>query len=564
MKRSFDQEDDREPKRRRKDWISATATRNYMLKDPLLDFLSFHSSNRTSSSDSNVHTSYNFTEYIMQRGLDFEKEIVEQLKCKFGDDMVCIQATLPTNWAAFETKKHLDNKTPIIYGGCLKDEEECLHGIPDLIVRADYINKLVTKEAEQNPSDNEYRIVDIKFSTLQLRADGTHLLNAGSFPAFKAQLFVYDHMLRKICDNTSKKAYILGRRWKYATKGETHKGRSPFSRLGTIDFSTVDLDYVKRTKDAITWIKNLRAHPEWKVLPVPSVPELYPNMSNYYDHPFHEEKKRIAKQLAEITTLWMCGVKNRQLAHKQDVYRWDDDRCTPSLLGINGTRAPILERIIQVNKQNIERLPRVIKDNSWNWKEKYEDDLFVDFETVSDIFHDGDGDLIYLIGVGWVENDKWQYRKFLASELTREQEECICDEFLCFIYSFPNARCFHWSAAEPRIFEKSVENYHRHLIRKASKIQWIDVLQIFKREPIAIGGAFCYSLGEIADALRKWGRIKADWDDGNIIDGTSAMVAISCEKEITCASKIVREIVKYNETDCHVLFEILEYLRKDL
>ena len=58
-------------------WISATHTRNYMLKDPLLDWLNLHGESKGFVRDSHTNTELQnrlaSTRYIMENGNEFEK-----------------------------------------------------------------------------------------------------------------------------------------------------------------------------------------------------------------------------------------------------------------------------------------------------------------------------------------------------------------------------------------------------------------------------------------------------------------------------------------------------------
>ena len=70
--------------------------------------------------------------------------------------------------------------------------------------------------------DYHYVVIDIKFSTLPLRADGKHLLNSDKYPAYKAQCLIYRDAVGLIQGYTSQYAFILGRRWKYTQKDVKH------------------------------------------------------------------------------------------------------------------------------------------------------------------------------------------------------------------------------------------------------------------------------------------------------------------------------------------------------
>ena len=62
--------------RNTEDYISATCTRNYMLKDPLVDWLKLHSNCNTSGFFSKKD---GFVSFIMEKGKEFEAELVNYI-----------------------------------------------------------------------------------------------------------------------------------------------------------------------------------------------------------------------------------------------------------------------------------------------------------------------------------------------------------------------------------------------------------------------------------------------------------------------------------------------------
>jgi predicted RecB family nuclease len=128
---------------------------------------------------------------------------------------------------------------------------------------------------------------------------------------------------------------------------------------------------------------------------------------------------------------------------------------------------------------------------------------------------------------------------------------------------YPNKpiRIFHWSHAE-KTFITSADDRHRNKWTKwLSTIEWIDLCQIFKSEPIVVKDAFDFSIKSIGSALFKHQKIKTHWDT-NITNGLSAMMdAIKYYK--TKDESIIQDIVKYNEIDCKIMWEITDYLRKN-
>ena len=92
-----------------------------------------------------------------------------------------------------------------------------------------------------------------------------------------------------------------------------------------------------RVDAAVLWVRRVRSEGhQWQVTPEPSIPELYPNMTNTYDSPWSATKKQIAAELDELTLLWQVGYDKRNAAHETELKRWTDPRCSPETLGITG------------------------------------------------------------------------------------------------------------------------------------------------------------------------------------------------------------------------------------
>lgn len=547
------------------DWVSATATRAYLLKDPILDWFKV-----TSKSFIPRSNSMSFTPFIMEKGNEFEEHVDEFIKKKFAGNYVDIGGTFANcrseqhfNMTVDAIKKNI----PIIISGVLFDTELKLYGIPDLIVRSDWLHKLV----DNPPAINKkcYVIVDIKFTTLKLRCDGIHLLNEGMVPAHKGQTYIYNKILSKIQNHDPQKAFLLGRRWKYTSRGETYCGNSCFDKLATIDFVENDKIYVEETQRAIEWVRNVRENGRsWNPLDC-SNPNLFPNMANSYDFPWRSKKEELANEIGEITKLWMCGVKNRKVAHRQNVLSWTDPKCNTNVLGIyKGVSKKIIDQMIQLNR-NEEHLiiPSKILNNSNKWKEQSSTDMFVDFETINDVIATDFKELplckpmniIYMIGVGFVENGKWKHVSFVVDEISEEAENKICDEFYKFV---GNNRLFHWTSAEVSSWNRMMKRRNKNMI-----LNWVDMFPVFKKEPILIKGVFNFSLKQIAKKMYEYGMIDTTWDT-QCTDGASAMVACVLAKDEAKKQNIplsetesMNDARRYNEIDCKTIFEIVTYLR---
>lgn len=614
-------------------WVSATGVKNYLIRDPLLDFLNYHSKNLAKKKEyqklileameeKGKEDPTNFHHFLCQQGNEFEKKLILHLTKRFGSQIIDLHGSFQSDYQKKqeETIEAMKRGIPIIYSGVLLDSKTKTYGIPDLIVRSDWLRKLVEdspipKKIEKIGApllgtNYHYRIVDIKFTTLALRANGTHLLNAGYIPAYKGQLFIYNSALAQIQGYNPQEAYLLGRKWKYTTKGMDYRSPECLSRLGVVDFTKVDKDIPEKVEKALNWVRDMRVNGKsWNLfsLPLPR-PELYPNMSNRADYPWTKVKEVMAAQIKEITTLWMCGTKERHRAHDQGIYQWTSKNCTPEKLGINSfERSRILTEILRINQQKKDKvLPLRIENNSRNWQKRPKIEFFVDFETINDIYPDFSSlpnteslSMIFMIGLGYFDYQKksWIQKSFTAENLTKKGERKICLDFARFIEEekrkagVESALIYHWSPAEVRSWEKFVSRFESQLhqkiqasspLKKMKKLDsvyeksglelvsqitedFFDLLEVFHHEPIVIQGCFSFGLKEVATTLYQQKLIKTIWDHNNpCANGPAAMVmAYRAYKNPNPESHpYLQQIKDYNRVDCQVLYEIIDYLRQ--
>jgi hypothetical protein len=597
-------------------WVSATHLKNYMVNDTLVDWLKLHDKkriglvdnrslenrnydNKVSINNLSVPKKRTFTDFIKEQGIMFENEIVKVITKKVPIVFISDKITDDT---CNETISHIKKGTPIIHSAPVRNKSNNTQGIVDLIVRSDYLSKIVTDcenslqtnnprtYPEEYNLDYHYVVIDIKFSTLPLRADGVHILNSGNYPAYKAQLFVYNEAVGLIQGFTSRCAYVLGRRWKYTSKGVEYSDYSSLNKLGVVDFTTVDKDIVEQTYKAIEWVKeNTENGHKWSVNP-PSRDELFPNMC-HDSGSYQKRKEEIAFKIGEISSIWNCGVKQRKEAFKNGISSWRDKRCVSKNLGINGKRKDIIDKILVINRNTKEKIsPKKITSNLYNWKNTESPEMFVDFETLSDIFPDFSQlpvqksiDMIFMIGVWYKKDDEWMYKHFTCENPTYEEEFRIMNEFNTFVVDNGGSetKLWYWYAdkqfwkrSESRQYDRLSDDdsnvLNRNLVANWKLNNWVDLCDIFKQEPIVIKGCFDFGLKSIAKSMRKHGLIKTEIES-TCVSGMDAMVfayeayTSHTDKKLSKEDKetVFNDIAKYNEFDCKVLWEILEYLRKN-
>jgi hypothetical protein len=220
------------------------------------------------------------------------------------------------------------------------------------------------------------------------------------------------------------------------------------------------------------------------------------------------------------------------------------------------------------------------------WRQHAEVEAFVDFEFLPDLNDDfaafprkGGQSLIFQIGCGTYQGAQWRFEQFTVDELSLAAEARMIDAWLAQLHTVAaeagcdvvDARLVHWSPAETSNFERAYDNARaRHPDRDWPVLTWFDLLhEVVQAEPLVVRGAFSFSLKPIARALRALGHIQTHWGEG-LADGAGAMAgawnaAIEAKRKgVTLgATDVMGEIARYNEVDCRVMAEILDYLRRE-
>ena len=386
------------------------------------------------------------------------------------------------------------------------------------------------------------------------------------------------------------KAYIWGKKYIHEKKGVTYENNNFLKKLGLIDYDNIDFEYVNQTNDALDWLRALRKDgSNWSLLPIPSRSELFPNMKNEKDGQWHGIKTKLNNEINEITSVWNCGIKKRKIAHSKNVFSWKDKRCTSKLMGFNkGKISHTIDKILKINRQGkyVINKGKIMYDRE-NWFKANEKtmEFYLDFETFNSnfgsIIKDGeiaynDNQYIFLIGVGYKKNNKWEFKNFLLDNKTQDSEIKMAHSFIEFINSLLKknnktiAKFYHWSHAETTFYNK-FKNKNQNLFFKDEHFQFYDLNKVFVSEPIPIKGALNFSLKTIAKALNKYGLIKSCWDNSSpCSNGLSAMILANniyskndLESEFISQEPVMKEIIKYNEIDCKVMWEIHELIKKN-
>lgn len=601
-------------------YVSASSIKNYLLKDPMVDHLEIHQNKKRKMSESEESDksteSVKLTELnkssadadmlniLFANGNEFEAKINADLLHKFGSDVITINTEGRKGLTTENIEKTISAmKTgfPIIIQGVLRNVNNYTCGVFDLIVRSDYINKIVNREVlnetEQrikapNLSGNyHYRVIDIKWSKMTLCADGQTIRNDGRFPSYKGQLAIYNCEVGNIQGYIPPKAYIMPKHWKIDRKHNPLEGFGYNDLLGPIDFDGFDYQFIDKTVEAVKWRRKVISEgAKWDLLN-PTMEEMYPNMSNKNDGQFAKAKHVIAKHLNEVTQIAYVNDSHRKTLHDQGIMSWKDPRCNSLTMGMTGEfRTNIVDEILEVNRSTTCVIrPKIIKNNLNCWQQSSPVDFYVDFETIGECLYKSEinihnsrsiSDIVFMIGVGYVKDNKFIYKVFNAKAPTMIEESRIFTEFVDYLTEKTleldperefKTRLFHWSQAElTNVKHVNARHNNKFVNLESDKdIVWVDMYSVFTKEPIVIKGALDYKLKHIGKALYDLGLIQTLWDSNGPSNGFNAMgdavryYRNNPDNDNPEQNQNFKSIIDYNEVDCKIIWEIVDYLRKN-
>lgn len=634
-----------------KEYVSATKTGNYLMNDPLLDWFKMYYNQRgfntpeetkhLNDKEQIIRKEYRETECIQDQkfinilfnlGNQFEDGVFSYIRKHYSNSYIQIRESKGQMGLNFEKKgetlEAMKAGIPIIIEGHVINEENKTFGWPDLMIRSDFINKLFTKsviiESDKNIPAEElgnnkfhYVVVDIKWSSLKLRADGEHLLNANRMAANKGQILVYNAALGKMQGFFPKVAYLMGRSWNYTKRKNKFQGYNCFDTLGKVDFSKQEFDnkFIEKTQQAIEWYRKCRLYgKDWSLSP-PENQNLYPNMCNRYDAPYHSIKKALAHKIKEHTLIVGIGPKQRNYALDLGIMSFDDPRACAKNYGMNpdSQTGKIVDRVLEAyRKETPIVLPHKITNNDHNWQNGTLIEFYIDFEECDPKMYDSNhnkyddesrltdsrtsGSFLFMFGIATVVNGKLiDYCDFSAKRYTDEEEIRIIDDALKFMENKtmevalsegiedrqiikPNV--YHWTSAELSTLRRMNLKYENRWIDVLKGYNFVDGWRIFQKEPVSVTGVLNNKLKTIAKTMHRYGMIETTWGNSSVGDGYHAsrvgaeyykfmnkydfaLIKEALHKELLVHENKFKELIEYNRVDCIAVFEIIDYLRKN-
>ena len=542
-------------------WISASSIHNYMLNDPILDYIKV---NYPVSQEESI-----FFNYITTCGKEFETAIMSYIKetLKIPVLQICNNREDALLYSKYlETVEAIKNKVPLIYQGVLRNDLEMLYGSPDLIVRSDYLNKIVKTNSEtSNISNISYNILDIKFKQLNLTSDGIHLLNEGRMKANKGQLMIYERLLSLVLNNSNKNCYVLGRGYKYESKNIKYQSDNCFEKLGLIKYDEILNEKIDK---GIEWLKFLKRNNYNISIKNTILNEMRPNMCNTNDSPYHAIKKKIAMEQEELTLLHNITYQNRLTLNEYGIYNIRDLKdhidIATKVIKIHDTTLKMLKYDNETQKIT----------NEFFHKNDGQIECYIDFETVSvfDPFTNlkngpiiGHKTLIVMIGLVFNDNETTYYN-FLAKSLTEQGEFDMFQEMFVVISNYcqnKQPKFYHWSQIERTLYSKWL--LKNNLREEDYSLNFCDLHEHFKKEPVLVKNLYNFSLKSVANAFIENKLIKMPlWDSEECSNGLNASILLAKYYKNKNNSELLDKLIKYNKIDCMSMYHIMKYIRENM
>jgi uncharacterized protein YprB with RNaseH-like and TPR domain len=503
---------------------------------------------------------------LFTKGVHHEADVIDKLRKRLGLELQKM-SSLTTSREYDEYYHGLDMKTtiesmkkgePLLYSAFISNNREKVRGIPDLLVRSDYMESYfgieIPNATEKSVFGNFYYIpIEIKYSSLHFDKTGMTLANVHRTRIYKTQLCAYTYILREMQGVLPPCAFIIGKNDPFGKNDPLGKN-DPFGKndhLGHVYFQTTDKDINTLYFKGLEWLRNVRMNA--KEMQFSTI--LLPNMK--VSHPLYDkEKEKIAEYLGEITQYWQCSLRHRyNILNSTDdqIYSWKDPNFDSSLLRLPKSYHEKINLLLKINRGEINPIyPKKMQNNLFDWRDSSKDECFIDFETVGD-FNENEEITIFLIGVYYGQ----KYTYFLAENISRDSERRIITDFYKFWEKIGKPRAWNWFAEEG-FWNRACTKYGLEL-----HIKWVDLYQVFFENSVCVKGCKNFKLKSYVRSLYSMGKINIKLPPEDCCSGSDALF-LGTEYYEEGNADALKPILIYNEFDCKSLYVLLDFIRKEL
>jgi len=551
---------------------------NYVNNDTLVDWLNLYHEKTVSSKVNPIVSLTN----------QFKTHLVEYISNNISP-VVSISKQINIDMLN-QTILNMKKGVPLIYSAPLINVNYELSGVCDFLVRSDYINNLFDYDIKTREINIPAPKLDTCFHYVILHTtySTTFLNEKRQIKKIKNYLLCKLYMLNNILGNVQgyKPRYclLLSRRSRIHEK----QSYNCIKNIAKIDLPDLPNNIKRLCVDSIKWLRLVKMEGEkWSLYPMPSRKELFPNMC-VDSGVWNQTKDEISKNINDITQIWNVSYNNKLLAFSKGIFSIKDNGCNSRNLGIKGKRSKLIDKIIMINNQS----EKLISHNKIKISDVMLDknNLYVDFETISDLFSDFNHmpynwskECIFMIGVGYFTNNRWEYKNFTCEKLSHNEEFKIVNNFIDFVKKRQCTNILYWSA-EKNIWKKMYNRQYQYNYKnnnfdnlllilnswpneKNELMKWLDLYKFFIDNHVVIKDCYNYKLKSITKALFSKRLITTNYDCeccSGMEAQTQAWNLYRKHTDNILTTPIMKDIIKYNEIDCKILFDLVCLIRKNV
>lgn len=509
--------------------ISVTQIKNWILQDPLLDYLNLYGDEK--DKDTFAFDECNFTKYIMNKGNEYEKQVYDCIIKSFPQySHVLITRENFYN----QTKDAFKNKVDIILQPFIKNWDTKIFGFPDIVIKKKVLCDIFTYEGGAlHAKDDDYVCIDVKYSSKKNEYD-----NYQKF--IECQVMLYGQILNKNLKQSVSHAFIL---FKQSLEEFSSVSNENSNRMTLYPVLINNKEHSELCDMAFNWISYVRQYKDDFNLDecCPNMVELLPNMNNVMDYPWRTYKNKIAIKAKELSLISGLGNRLRNKIHDTKHY---------SFMNLNIENLKKCSKMTKLIEGFTKKTTKKRKVEGVSPTKK----VYIDIESCY-IFN-LKKEVIIMIGCGYMVNGKFEAHVFGINDF--DGVEKVFEEFTNFIKTLGDVTFVHFSSAENKIFNKLD-------IKNTEDLQQTFINLYNMDKDFNINGLSGFSIKEIMRALHFNNLV-----DGNPYDKTlikSGIEVLSVYNQIyenkltDNKSEIINSIKKYNLADVYSLYLLDSFLQ---
>jgi hypothetical protein len=494
--------------------ISVTSIKNWILQDPLIDYLNLHGDHI--EKDVFEFEECNFSTFIMNKGNEYEKNIYEYIIEKANKLNYSLKNIGRDNFYN-ETKQAFKDNTDIILQPFIKNWDTGVFGFPDILIKKQIINDFFEYNVELEGNHNDYICIDVKYSSCNEKNGMFHIEN--NYHIFIAcQVMLYGQIINKNRKQNIKYGFIL-----------------PKDSFKLLAIEINNKERCELCDMALNWYQYVKTNKEDFDLGVckPNMVELMPNMNNTMDFPWRSYKTKLAHQYKELSLISGFGNRLRTIFHNKKHYTFEDT------ISENYNKYLIQKQLIG----------SFCTQNNYSNKINKEltNKLYVDIETC--YLFNIKKETIVMISIGWLNNNVFEYCTYTGTEeniLTKFKEDVEI--------KFKNYILVHHGGGENKLFKKL------NLSNKCEDLKEIVMKNFMNNKNINFLTGF--SIKEITKSLKSCNLIDENPYDNCIIKSGIEVLSIYNyiyeNRTINSKELLEDEVAKYNKADVKALY-IVDY-----